>query len=64
IGLTQLPVWAPAVLFVRSPDRFARYSVQIDRRLSGPGSPIVIIATGVVGVGLVGLGLFLLRGTA
>jgi hypothetical protein len=64
VGLTQLPVWAPAVLFVRSPDRFARVSVEVDRRLSGPGSPMVIAATAVVGICLVVFGLFLLRGTA
>ena len=64
VGLTQLPVWAPAVLFVRSPDRFARVSVEVDRRLSGPGSPIVIAATAAIGICLVVFGLLLLRGTA
>lgn len=63
VWLTQLPVWGPAVLFVRAPDRFARVSVEVDRRLSGPGSSLIVVATGAVGIGLVVLGLLLLGGT-
>jgi len=62
VMLTQLPVWGPAALFVRSPDQFARVSVEVDRRLAGPGNPILLVITAAVGLGLVVFGLLLLGG--
>jgi hypothetical protein len=62
VVLTQLPVWGPAALFVRSPDHFARVSVEVDRRLAGPGSPVLLVLTAAVGIGLIIFGILLLGG--